>query len=104
MQYRSVARNDDELRLAMIRLAKSYGPYYDRKVAELLRVEGWRVNHKTVERLWGEEGLQQPQRHLEEDQGLVRGTNPPTKEAAPLPRGQFDHSVATDTSEPCVER
>lgn len=41
-------------------LAKSYGY---RKVAELLRIEGWRVNHKKVERLWSEEGLQQPQRH-----------------------------------------
>ncbi|WP_082739310.1 IS3 family transposase [Aliiruegeria sabulilitoris] len=63
MQYRAVEQNDDELRLAMIRLAKSYGRYGYRKVAELLRVEGWRVNHKKVERLWGEEGLQQPQRH-----------------------------------------
>ncbi|MDP5218871.1 IS3 family transposase [Ruegeria sp. 2205SS24-7] len=33
------------------------------KVAQLLRVEGWRVNHKKVERLWREEGLQLPQRH-----------------------------------------
>jgi len=30
---------------------------------ELLRVEGWKVNHKKVERLWREEGLQLPQRH-----------------------------------------
>ncbi len=30
---------------------------------ELLHVEGWRVNHKKVERLWREEGLQLPQRH-----------------------------------------
>ena len=51
------------LRLAMIRLAKSYGRYGYRKVAQLLRVEGWRVNHKKVERLWREEGLQLPQRH-----------------------------------------
>ncbi|WP_425442957.1 IS3 family transposase, partial [Roseovarius confluentis] len=46
-----------------IRLAKSYGRNGYRKVAELLRIEGWRVNHKKVERLWSEEGLQQPQRH-----------------------------------------
>ena len=26
-------------------------------------MEGWRVNHKKVERLWREEGLQLPQRH-----------------------------------------
>ena len=47
----------------MIRLAKSYGRYGYRKVLELLRIEGWRVNHKKLERLWSEEGLQQPQRH-----------------------------------------
>ena len=28
-----------------------------RKVTALLRMEGWRVNHKKVERLWNEEGL-----------------------------------------------
>ncbi|WP_282022529.1 DDE-type integrase/transposase/recombinase [Ruegeria faecimaris] len=63
MQYQAVEKNDDALRLAMIRLAKSYGRYGYRKVAQLLRVEGWRVNHKKVERLWREEGLQLPQRH-----------------------------------------
>ena len=63
MQYRSVPRNDDDLRLAMIRLAKSYGSYGYRKILELLRIEGWRVNHKKLLRLWAEEGLQQPQHH-----------------------------------------
>ena len=36
----------------MIRLAKQYGRYGYRKIAELLRIEGWHVNHKKVERLW----------------------------------------------------
>ena len=47
----------------MVRLAKQYGRYGYRKIATLLRVEGWQVNHKKVERLWREEGLQIPQRH-----------------------------------------
>ena len=63
MQYRAVSRNDDDLRLAVIHLAKSYGRYDYRKVFELLRIEGWRVNHNKLERLWAEEGLLQPQRH-----------------------------------------
>jgi len=63
LQYRPTPRDDDELRLAIIRLAKQYGRYGYRKVTELLHVEGWRVNHKKVERLWREEGLQLPQRH-----------------------------------------
>ena len=47
----------------MIRLAKQFGRYGYRKVTALLRIEGWRVNHKKIERLWGEEGLQLPHRH-----------------------------------------
>jgi len=50
-------------RRALVRLAKQYGRYGYRKIAELLRIEGWQVNHKKVERLWREEGLQIPQRH-----------------------------------------
>ena len=42
----------------MIRLAKHYGGYGHCKVAKLLRIEGWHFNHKKIERLWQEEGLQ----------------------------------------------
>ncbi len=63
LRYRSKPANDDALRLAMIRLAKQYGRYGYRKVTALLRMEGWQVNHKKVERLWGEEGLQLLHRH-----------------------------------------
>jgi len=55
--------DDDKLRLALIRLSKQYGRYGYRKIAALLKMEGWKVNHKKVERLWREEGLQLPQRH-----------------------------------------
>ena len=63
LHYQRANRDDDELRLALIRLAKQYGRYGYRKIAELLRIEGWKVNHKKVERIWREEGLQLPQRH-----------------------------------------
>jgi len=78
LRYQAKPENDDALRLAMIRLAKQYGRYGYRKVTALLRMEGWPplgrfgfakspagqwVNHKKVERLWGEEGLQLPHRH-----------------------------------------
>ena len=62
-RYQARPNNDEELRLAMIRLAKQYGRYGYRKVTALLRMEGWQVNHKKVERLWTVEGLQIPQRH-----------------------------------------
>ena len=35
---------------ALIRLAKQYGRYGYHKVAQFLRIEGWTVNHKKVER------------------------------------------------------
>jgi putative transposase len=63
-QYRTDPKKDDEaLRLALVRLAKQYGRYGYRKITELLCVEGWNVNHKKVERIWREEGLLLPARH-----------------------------------------
>jgi len=62
-RYETSPEDDDSLRLALVRLAKQYGRYGYRKIVELLRIEGWQVNHKKVDRLWREEGLQIPQRH-----------------------------------------
>ena len=63
LHYKTKVQDDDALRLAMIRYAKRYGRYGYRKVTELLRIEGWNVNHKKVDRLWREEGLKLPDRH-----------------------------------------
>jgi transposase InsO family protein len=46
----------------MVELAREYGRYGYRRVAALLRAEGFAVNHKRVERLWRREGLKVPQR------------------------------------------
>jgi len=43
-------------------LATRYGRYGYRRITDLLRAEGWRVNHKRVERIWRQEGLKVPQR------------------------------------------
>ena len=53
---------DDEPRLVsqVISFAKAYGRYGYRRITALLRAEGWRVNHKRVERIWREEGLKVP--------------------------------------------
>ena len=56
----------------MIKLAKQYGRYGYRKIAELLTIEGWQVNHKRVERIWREEGLQLPQRHKKRKRLITR--------------------------------
>jgi putative transposase len=55
---------DDEPTLAnrIVALATKYGRYGYRRVTALLRGEGWRVNHKRVERLWRQEALKVPKR------------------------------------------
>jgi putative transposase len=69
-QHRSTQRRvprgrDDEERLTadIIALARQYGRYGYRKIAELLRsTAGWVVNDKRVERIWRQEGLKVPQK------------------------------------------
>ena len=50
------------MRSRIIELACNYGRYGYRRIAALLRTEGWCVNHKRVERMWREEGLKVPQK------------------------------------------
>ncbi len=50
------------LRAAIVRLATHFGRYGYRRITALLRAEGWRVNHKRVERIWRQEGLKVPRR------------------------------------------
>jgi putative transposase len=67
-QHRSTQRRvpqgrDDDERLTadIIDLARQYGRYGYRKIAELLRsTAGWVVNDKRVERIWRREGLKVP--------------------------------------------
>lgn len=47
---------------AVIELASRYGRYGYRRITALLRLDGWSVNHKRVERIWRREGLRVPQR------------------------------------------
>ena len=55
---------DDEERFIgqIIRLATQYGRYGYRRITALLRGDGWKVNHKRVERIWRREGLKVPQK------------------------------------------
>ncbi len=57
-------RPDDEARLVaeMVELATRHGRYGYRRITAMLRWEGWKVNHKRVERLWRQEGLKVPSR------------------------------------------
>lgn len=55
---------DDEKPLTqeIIRLACQYGRYGYRQITNMLRNDGWRVNHKRVERIWRKEGLKVPKK------------------------------------------
>lgn len=55
---------DDEPQLVaeIIKLAEKYGRYGYRMITGLLRLDGWKVNHKRVERLWRREGLKVPKK------------------------------------------
>ena len=62
-RHRPRARGDEErLRSEIVRLAGRYGRYGYRRVSILLGWDGWRVNHKRVERIWRQEGLKVPQK------------------------------------------
>ena len=68
-QYRSTQRrprlvlaDEPPLTARIIALASRYGRYGYRRITALLRREGWRVNHKRVERIWRQEGLKVPPR------------------------------------------
>jgi len=55
-------RSGDEAVLTeyIIQLASQYGRYGYRRITAMLRNQGWRVNHKRVERIWRKEGLKVP--------------------------------------------
>ena len=97
-----MADDEESLTMAVVRLASRYGWYGYRRVTAMLQWEGWRVNHKRVERIWRRGGLKVPakqpdgtrptfagmQVEVQEDPGgrlLVQyqGQTIPTQEAPP---------------------
>jgi len=64
-QRRKVYGNAEEKRLTqdIIQLATKFGRYGYRRITALLNSrQGWRVNHKRVERIWRREGLKVPKK------------------------------------------
>ena len=59
---RKVASDEGALRGDIVRLASRFGRYGYRRVTDMLRIEGWGVKHKRVERIWRQEGLKVPER------------------------------------------
>jgi len=62
-RYLPIVRDDEKpLTRRVIELASLYGRYGTPRITGMLREEGWRVNHKRVERIWRSEGLKVPQK------------------------------------------
>ena len=66
-QYRTTQRYTSSasassvlLRQAVINYASEYGRYGYRAITDLLRMDGWGINYKRVERIWRQEGLKVP--------------------------------------------
>lgn len=62
-RYLPIERDDEKpLVRRIIELASMFGRYGYRMIHGLLRLEGWWVNHKRVERIWRQEGLKVPKK------------------------------------------
>jgi transposase InsO family protein len=55
-----VPEDEEQLVERIVSLASQYGRYGYRRITAMLQNEGWRVNHKRVERIWRQEGLKVP--------------------------------------------
>lgn len=79
-----------------MRLAKQYGRYGYRKIARLLQIEGWRVKHKKVERLWREESLRLPHRHKRLSGSTIRIVPPSVSDPSiPITSGAWTSSTTS---------
>ena len=60
-RYEPIPIEDEQgLTEVIVELASRYGRYGYRRITALLRMDGWDVNHKRVERIWRREGLKVP--------------------------------------------
>ena len=61
-RQQQVASDEPRLVARIVELACRFGRYGYRRITALLQREGWRVNHKRVERIWRQEGLKVPKK------------------------------------------
>jgi putative transposase len=80
---------EDPLTVRVCELASQYGRYGYRRVTALLRSEGWKVNHKRVERIWRQAGLKVPQKQQKRRRLWLKRYG--------------EHSPEADSQEPCME-
>ena len=54
--------DEDEVIAEIVQLAREYGRYGYRRITAMLRLKGYRINHKRVYRIWRELGLKVPKK------------------------------------------
>ena len=60
-RHEPLVRNDEQaFTNDIVGLATRFGRYGYRRITALLRLAGWKVNHKRVERIWRRKGLRVP--------------------------------------------
>jgi len=57
-----VRSEEERLSAEIVNLATRYGRYGYRRITALLKQQGWKVNHKRIERIWKREGLKVPKK------------------------------------------
>lgn len=82
-QHRSTHRyevkklpDEDELTARIINPVAQYGRYGTPRITAMLLREGFRVNHKRVERIWRQQGLKVPKKQKKKRR--LCGVNPKT--------------------------
>ena len=87
-----------------MRLASRFGRYGYRRVTDMLRIEGWGVNHKRVERIWRQEGLKVPERQPKRGRlWLNDGSCHPAEAAVSGPRLVVRFRGLEDARRACAE-
>ena len=81
-----VAGDEPQLVKRIVWMASGYGRYVYRRITALLRTEGWWVNHKRVERIWRQEGLEVPAKQQRTTALAWRWVVHPASVDAPEPR------------------
>ena len=83
-----VGIEEQKLRRRICELARRHVRWGRRLVYRRLRLEGWSANHKRVQRIWREEGLQRP---LPRKRKRKRAR--PTDGSRDLLRAEYPHHV-----------
>lgn len=69
--YQGIDMDDATLRMAIQDLAAQYPTYGYRRITALLQRSGWTVNHKRIQRLMAEIGLQRAQQTVSTALGAI---------------------------------